>query len=117
MQDFVAIDFETANNNRASACEVAVIRFSQGKPTDQFATLLRPPQDLGGFTNTRTHRLTSSDCENSPTFSEVFPTITDFIGNMPVVCHSSGFDFSVWRHLLAYFGLNHAPITYGCTWA
>ena len=40
--DFTAIDFETANERRDSACAVGVVRVRGGQIVDSYYTLLRP---------------------------------------------------------------------------
>jgi DNA polymerase III subunit epsilon len=41
--DFTAIDFETATTNRLSACAVGAAVVRDGRVTDVFRTLIRPP--------------------------------------------------------------------------
>ena len=40
--DFIAIDFETANHRRHSACAVGIVTVRDGKVVDRFSTLIRP---------------------------------------------------------------------------
>ena len=49
MQDFAAIDFETANNERSSVCSVGVVIVRDGEIVDKFYSLikLRHLQDFG----------------------------------------------------------------------
>ena len=42
MQDFVAIDFETANNERLSVCSVGVVIVRGGEIVDKFYSLIKP---------------------------------------------------------------------------
>ena len=50
MEPFVALDFETANRNRASACAVGLVRFDEtGEVEANLYTLLKPHPDLGYF--------------------------------------------------------------------
>lgn len=42
MQDFAAIDFETANYNRSSVCAVGVVIVRDGEIVDSFYSLIQP---------------------------------------------------------------------------
>ena len=42
MQDFAAIDFETANGSRTSVCSVGVVIVRGGEIVDKFYSLIRP---------------------------------------------------------------------------
>ena len=42
MQDFAAIDFETANNERSSVCSVGIVIVCDGKIVDKFYSLIKP---------------------------------------------------------------------------
>ena len=42
MQDFAAIDFETANSCRSSVCSVGVVIVRDGKIADKFYSLIYP---------------------------------------------------------------------------
>lgn len=42
MQDFAAIDFETANNERSSVCSVGIVIVRGGEIVDKFYSLIKP---------------------------------------------------------------------------
>ena len=42
MQDFAAIDFETANKNRSSVCSVGVVIVRDGEVVNKFYSLIKP---------------------------------------------------------------------------
>lgn len=117
MQDFVALDFETANNNRASACEISLVHFKDGEPVNSLTSLLSPPEGLGTFIHTGIHGISERDCQNSPTLADLLPEVARFVGDRPVLCHNSGFDFSVLRQTLDAFSVPYPEMRYGCTLA
>lgn len=49
MADFIAIDFETANEHRASACAVALVFFEKGRISKKYDWLIRPPSSIDYF--------------------------------------------------------------------
>jgi len=46
---FVALDFETANSNRASVCEVGLYKVIDGEQSGVFSSLVLPPKSVGQF--------------------------------------------------------------------
>ncbi len=40
--DYIAIDFETANEYKNSACSIGLVRFINGKEKDSFYSLIHP---------------------------------------------------------------------------
>ena len=56
MKNFAAIDFETANEQRASVCSVGIVIVREGEIVDTYYSLIRPePEhacawiDIGGY--------------------------------------------------------------------
>ena len=91
--DFVAIDFETANEERGSACEVSLVRFSKGQPIDRFTSFVF--QERFNGINTSIHGIQPKDVSKAPKFHELWPAARDFIGTSPLVAHNAGFDMGV----------------------
>lgn len=95
MESFVAIDFETANEHRSSACAVGLVKFNDGgEEQDRFSTLLHPHESVDYFSpiNTWIHGITAEDVASSPTWDEVHPVVVDFIADLPLVAHNMAFD-------------------------
>lgn len=93
--DFVAIDFETANFARASACSVGVARVEDGELRDSTEWFIDPP---GGayFTNSFIHGITDTDVIGAPSWSDTLDRLADFTGGLPLVAYS-GFDRGVYN--------------------
>lgn len=100
--DFVAIDFETANFARASACAVGVSRVEDGELQSNSEWFISPP---GGayFTNTFIHGITETDVEDAPSWSETLDRLEDFASGLPLVAYS-GFDRGVYNAANAVTG-------------
>ena len=58
MQDFVAIDFETANGQRSSVCSVGIVIVRGGEIVDKFYSLIQPVPNYYTFWTTKVHGLT-----------------------------------------------------------
>ncbi len=94
MTHFAAIDFETADNGRDSACSVGVVRVRDGRIAGTFDRLIRPPRER--FIHTPIHGLTWNDVRNSPSFGEMWPDLREFIDGVEfLVAHNAPFDRSV----------------------
>ena len=94
MNTFAAIDFETADYGRDSACSVGVVLVEQGCITERLHRLIRPPRKE--FVFTYVHGLTWNDVCDSPTFRQLWPELQEFIdGAEFLVAHNAPFDKSV----------------------
>lgn len=114
--DYVAIDFETANEGADSACALGLSRFdSEGRQTDSWYSLIRPPVMYFSPVCMAVHGLTPADCRWQPTFDELFPQIRDFIGDGPLVAHNAAFDMNVLRSSLLAYGLEAPNWEYYCS--
>jgi len=114
MQNFVAIDFETANSQFTSACSVGAVRVRDGEMDDWFYSLIHPYPNyyLPRFTDI--HGITKKDTEEAPRFDEVWQQLSRFIGGLPLVAHNKSFDATVLQHTLAHYGLSYSNEFY-CT--
>lgn len=69
---WVAIDFETANSARDSACALGMAVVEDGRVAKTTSWLIRPPVlDFDPF-NVSIHGITSEDVKDSPTFGELW---------------------------------------------
>ena len=82
MQDFAAIDFETANNERSSVCSVGVVIVRDGEIVDKFYSLIKPEPEYYNYWCSRVHGLCADDTAN--------PTST-LINRYYFTCHAVAF--------------------------
>ena len=92
MNDFAAIDFETANNERSSVCAVGVVIVRNGEIVDTFYSLIQPEPNYYSYWCTRVHGLCCDDTDDAPIFPEVWKQIEPLIQGLPLVAHNSRFD-------------------------
>ena len=97
--NIVAIDFETANELRSSACAVAGVRFdlSTGQKTGRMYTLINPEDYFDPF-NISIHGITPDMVKDAPLFPEAMKGFYALLddGSL-VVAHNAAFDMSVLR--------------------
>lgn len=92
MNDFAAIDFETANNIPSSVCSVGVVVVRDGFFADSFYALIQPEPNYYTYWCSRVHGLTRSDTEEAPVFPFVWERIEPLIEGLPLVAHNKAFD-------------------------
>lgn len=91
---FVAIDFETSDCWRDSACAIGLVRVEGRRIVERRRELIRPPRRR--FSQTGVHGLTWEDVRDAPRFSEVWTKVRPLLkGADFLVAHSAGFDRSV----------------------
>lgn len=115
MNNFAAIDFETANQYRTSVCSVGVVVVRDGEITDKFYSLIRPEPEFYSYWNTRVHGITMNDTLNAPVFSEVWEQILPLIEGLPLVAHNKSFDESCLKALFRMYQLDYPDYDFHCT--
>lgn len=103
MHDFIAIDFETANSKRDSACEVGIVAVEGLAIVETFQSLIRP--SVGDFNpiNVSIHGITADMVRNERTLDELWGDISCYFeAGVPVIAHNAAFDMSVLRASCSY---------------
>ena len=85
MQDFAAIDFETANNERSSVCSVGIVIVRNGEIVDSFYSLIQPEPNYYNYWCQQVHGLSYADTDDAPIFPEVWAKIEPLIEGLPLV--------------------------------
>ncbi len=117
MNSFTAIDFETAQGERNSICQVGLVRVEHGKITNEINLLVQPPNNYywGRFIDI--HGITPQRTLNAPTFDKIWHKIEPFIKNQTVVAHNGlSFDFQVLNKTLEYYGMQEPYYEKYCTY-
>ncbi|MBO0896070.1 exonuclease domain-containing protein [Arthrobacter sunyaminii] len=114
--NFTAIDFETANGSRASACALGMVKVRSGQIVERGHWLLRPT-DGGGFQqrNIDVHGITEAMVAGAPTWAQVHSEIAAFIADDAVIAHNAAFDLDVFRKTSETAGIVSTPYRSGCS--
>ena len=67
--NFTAIDFETANYLKTSACSVGLVKVRDGCIVDEFYTLINPLSEFS-YKNIMVHKIQQYMIDDAPTFKE-----------------------------------------------
>ena len=113
--NFVAIDFETANRERNSACSVAVVEVRDGKLYDSYYTLIRPPEMRFDMNCIMVHGIYPKDVKDQPTFADIWPELNARLAGKIVVAHNASFDMGVLRACIETYHLPKPKFHYFCT--
>ena len=92
MDNFAAIDFETANGNCSSVCSVGIVIVRNGEICDSFYSLIKPEPNYYSWFCQRVHGLGHKDTDSAPIFPEVWKQIEPKIEGLTLVAHNSPFD-------------------------
>ena len=103
IRDFIAIDFETANQQRCSVCSVGIVIVRDGAVADSFYSLIKPEPNFYSYFCQQVHGLSRCDTDHAPIFPrvwqeieqhilQVFPAEQADIPVIPFVAHNARFD-------------------------
>ena len=107
MKDFAAIDFETANSERASVCSVGVVIVRNNEIVDSFYSLINPEPNYYNYWCTKVHGLTNRNTDDAPVFPEVWKQIAPLIEGLPLVAHNSPFDESCLKAVFRVYQMDY----------
>ncbi len=94
MKDFVALDFETADNGRDSACAIGLVRVSRGEIVKRTYYLIKPPRSRIIFSHI--HGIYWRDVAYEPTFAELWPRLMPEFEDVGfIAAHNAPFDRGV----------------------
>ena len=113
--DFVAIDFETANSSRSSACAVGVAVVRGGRVVEHGSSLINPEVDFDHY-NVAITGIGPEDVVNAPRFNDLWPQIADLLAGHVVVAHVATFDLGVLRQSVARYDLPGIEAKCLCSW-
>lgn len=111
---FIALDFETANHYRDSACALGLVRVENNKIIDKEALLIRPPYQWFAFT--RIHGISWEDVEDAQTFKQHWKSIKPFFRGIDfAVAHKANFDRDVLHACCRRYKIKVPNIDFRCT--
>src|SRR6266849_4867235 len=112
---WAAIDFETANADRASACALGLVVVQESQIVRRRSWLIRPSKVCFDLNNVTLHGITADHVAEMPTFAELWDEVHSEIRGLPLVAHNASFDISVLRHTLDDYKLQYPELDYYCT--
>ncbi|MDR3514827.1 MAG: 3'-5' exonuclease [Azospirillaceae bacterium] len=111
----VAIDFETANETRVSACAIGVAWIDGGCVGRVVERLIRPHELRFSPFCVQIHGIQPDDVAAMPSFPEVWNDVAPRDPDTVILAHNAAFDVSVLRASLDLYGLPWPDVPFLCT--
>ena len=115
MDNFIAIDVETANHNPSSICAIAAVKVRGGVIVDSKYSLVNPEPDYYSWQCTRVHGLTDDDTWNAPSFGTVWSQWQEWLEDLPLAAHNARFDSGCIAAACRIYGLEAPAQPWLCT--
>ena len=132
MRDFIAIDFETANECPSSVCSIGAVLVRNGEIINTFYSLIKPEPDYYKWFCQQVHGLGHGDTDDA----DVFPLVWDrlqkeLLGGLeilsedtsedsialPLVAHNAGFDSRCLREVFGCYRMDYPEFVFHDTLA
>ncbi|WP_439623086.1 3'-5' exonuclease [Shinella sp.] len=111
----IAIDFETANEQRGSACSVGLAWIEDNRVVRVEERLIRPKSMRFSSFNIAIHGIRPEHVEDAGEFPEVMDEFVDDFRDATMIAHNAAFDFSVWRSCLDLYAQSYPELEYLCS--
>lgn len=113
--NFVAIDFETANEKRHSPCSLGLCVVKNSEIIYEKHWLIRPKELRFNPMNIWIHGIREGDVLDAPEFDTLWAEIQPLLDGQLVIAHNAAFDMSVLRQTLNAYNLPYPTFDYSCT--
>lgn len=113
--NFIAIDFETANEKRNSPCSIGIVEVKNGNVVEKVHHLIKPKEMRFMPINIGIHGIRPKMVENELEFEEVWNKIKHYFDDNLVIAHNAAFDISVLRKTLELYKIEMPKFNYICT--
>lgn len=110
--DFTALDFETANADRVSACAVGIAVVRDDQVRQVFSTRIRPPTLHFDDRHVAIHGISAEHVKDAPVFADIWSKVQAMIADGPIAMHNAPFDLAVLRASLEACEIR--PPTFDC---
>ncbi len=116
MDNFVAIDVETANCYPSSICAIGAVKVLDGVIADRFYSLVCPePNWYNRRFSEEIHGIFPEDTDDCEGFGRVWDRIEPFIGRLPLVAHNKAFDERCIRAAFKVYQMDYPDYPFYCT--
>ena len=132
MKDFIAIDFETANECPSSICSIGAVLVRDGEIVRTFYSLIRPEPDYYKWFCQQVHGLGHEDTDDAEVFPFVWRRMTEELlegvqilsedtadspDALPLVAHNAGFDSRCLREVFRCYRMDYPEFVFHDTLA
>lgn len=111
----IAVDFETANEQRGSACSVGLAWIEDERVVRVEGRFIRPKSMRFSSFNIAIHGIRPEHVEDADEFPEVMDEFAEDFAGATMIAHNAAFDFSVWRACLDQYQQSYPDFRYLCS--
>ncbi len=120
IQPLAIIDFETANHQPGSACQLGIViveprRVEPWRVVSEHQWLIRPQRMYFSPRCVEVHGITPRDVMDCPTWEQVWGEIQPLLDGSIVIAHNAGFDARVLSSTCQLYDIAIAPMDLQCT--
>jgi len=115
MDNFAAIDFETANANPSSVCSVGIVVVRNGVMVDSFYSLIQPEPNYYAWFCRKVHGLGPEDTDDAEVFPRVWEKVEPLIEGLPLVAHNAPFDKGCLQAVMQVYRMDWPDYRFYCT--
>lgn len=115
MDNFVAIDVETANKYPSSICAIGAVKVRNGLVVDSRYSLVNPEPNWYSRYCTAVHGITDAQTWNAPSFGTLWNEWQTWLEDLPLVAHNARFDSNCIREACRVYGLEPPEEPFLCT--
>lgn len=118
MDNFVAIDFETANEKPSSVCSIGIVVVKGGKMVDSFYELIKPEPNYYKWFCQQVHGLGHEDTDSAANFPTVWERVEEKVRehypdfDVPLVAHNSCFDENCLKTVFRTYQMDYPDFTF-----
>lgn len=113
---FAALDFETANYSRSSACAVGLVKVMGGQIVRKEYRLINPQTYFRADFSENVHGITAEDVKDAPLFDAVWAELSPLLEDVEfIAAHNAPFDRSVLEACCAACQLTPPKQKFVCT--
>ena len=112
--DYIAIDFETANNSRLSACALGLAFIKNNKLVHEANHFIQPPKGQKFLSShSRIHGIYADDLEFALDFEQLWNVdLSKYFNTNLIIFHNASMDLSILKNLFNHYKIKSFNIDY-----
>jgi DNA polymerase-3 subunit epsilon len=115
MQSIAVIDFETANHQPGSACQLGIVIVDSWRIVSEHQWLIRPQRMYFSPRCIAVHGIKPRDVIDCPTWDQIWGEIQPLLEGRTVIAHNAGFDARVLNSTCGLYDIAFSPLDLQCT--
>lgn len=115
MQQLAILDFETANHQPGSACQLGIVVVEPWRIVSEHQWLIRPQRLYFSPRCIEVHGITPRDVMDCPTWDQIWGEIQPILDGSVIIAHNAGFDARVLSSTCQLYDIAISNLDLQCT--